>query len=138
MSTNPPGAGGFLHTHTPVDRSAGANPDAPTYPVPIYGTTSEWPTTARLGPIVISSGPTVSLITASSCRINWTTTRVSNTRVEYGTDMSMKSSKTDSALVSGHQVDLTGLSATTLYHYRVSSSDGPNSVASAPATFTTS
>jgi hypothetical protein len=137
MSTNPPGSGGFLHTHTPVDRSEGANPNAPTYPVPIYSATPEWPTNARLGPIVISSGPTVSLITATGCRINWTTTRVSDTRVEYGTDMSMQSSKTNLALVSGHQVDLTGLTTATLYHYKVISSDGPNTVASANLTFTT-
>jgi hypothetical protein len=137
MSTNPPGSGGFLHTHTPVDRSAGANPDAPTYPVPIYSSTSEWPTNARLGPIQISSGPTVSLITASSARITWTTTRSSDTRVVYGPDMAYGGTKNVAGLTNTHTADLTGLTGATLYHYRVSSTDGTNSVESADLTFTT-
>lgn len=140
MSINPPGSGGFLHTHTPVDYTAaqtGSTPGAPTYPNPLYTSVAEWPTIAALGPFTLTavSSGTPGTTTAT---ITWTTGRASDSKVEYGPGAGgYGQQKSAPALVTSHTVLLTGLTTATLYHYRVSSSDGTYVVASADGTFTT-
>ncbi len=78
-------------------------------------------------------------ITASGATITWTTDEVADTQVEYGTTTSYGSSTTlDTTLVTSHSAALSGLSASTLYHYRVKSRDAAGNLAtSADYTFTT-
>lgn len=78
-------------------------------------------------------------VTSSSAAINWTTDERSTSQVEYGTDTSYGSSTaTDSTLVTVHSQDLTGLSPSTTYHYRVVSTDSSgNTTHSTDQTFTT-
>ena len=62
-------------------------------------------------------------ITASGATITWTTDEASNSVVEYGLTTSYGSSTSNATNVTNHSITLSGLSATTLYHYRVKSVD---------------
>jgi beta-lactamase superfamily II metal-dependent hydrolase len=106
-----------------------------------YGTTTNtYPGDggADVTPPVISA-VTASSITSSSAVITWTTDEASNSVVDYGLTTSYGSTVTNSTMVTSHSVSLTGLSASTLYHYRVKSTDAANNTAtSSDYTFTTS
>ncbi len=74
---------------------------------------------------VVSSG-----ITTSSATITWSTNEASDTQVEYGATTSYGALSTlNPALVTGHSVALTGLTANTTYHYRVRSKDAAGNLA---------
>jgi hypothetical protein len=76
-------------------------------------------TTAPSISSVASSG-----VSASGAAITWTTNEASDTQVEYGTTTSYGGSTAlNSALVASHSATLSGLSPSTLYHYRVKSRD---------------
>ncbi|HSR22529.1 MAG TPA: fibronectin type III domain-containing protein, partial [Candidatus Eisenbacteria bacterium] len=95
-------------------------------------------TTATPPPPVIS-GVQASGIGASGATITWTTDTASDTTVQYGTTTSYGSSASSTALVTSHSQALSGLQASTLYHYRVQSMDAFGQVgASGDQTFTTS
>ncbi len=81
-----------------------------------------------------------SSITSSSASISWTTDEASNTQVEYGMTSSYGSNTTlDTNPVTSHSQFLSGLTASTLYHYRVKSRDVAGNLAiSDDQTFTTS
>lgn len=80
-----------------------------------------------------------SAITSTTSTITWTTDEASNSVVEYGLTTSYGSSTTNASMVTSHSVGLTGLTANTLYHYRVKSTDGAsNTATSGDNTFTTS
>ncbi|MBI4547280.1 MAG: fibronectin type III domain-containing protein [Ignavibacteriae bacterium] len=86
----------------------------------------------------IISNVQASNITTNSALITWTTDEVSNSVVEYGLTTSYGSTSSDAAMVTSHSITLTGLSSSTLYHYRVQSTDGSNNTAtSGDFTFTT-
>ncbi len=77
-------------------------------------------------------------ITVSSVTITWTTNEAADTQIEYGTTTSYGSSTTlNSSSVTGHSQSINGLSASTLYHYRVLSRDAAGNLAtSSDSTFT--
>ena len=83
---------------------------------------------------VASSG-----ITSNGATIAWTTNEASDSQVEFGTTASYgQSSLLDSSLVTGHSIGLSGLAASTVYHFRVRSRDGGGNLAvSGDQTFTT-
>lgn len=78
-------------------------------------------------------------ISATGALITWTTNENSDSQVEYGTTTSYGSSTTlDTSLVLSHSQSLSGLSASTTYHYRVKSRDAAGNLGvSADFTFTT-
>ncbi|MBI2023682.1 fibronectin type III domain-containing protein, partial [Candidatus Giovannonibacteria bacterium] len=79
-----------------------------------------------------------SAITSSGATITWTTNESSNSTVDYGLTTGYGSSAVNASMVTSHSVNLTGLSASTLYHYRVKSTDAAgNTATSADFTFTT-
>lgn len=91
------------------------------------------------------TAPSVSAIASSSisstaATITWTTSEAADTQVEYGTTTSYGTTTTlVTALTTTHSSLLTGLSASTLYHYRVRSKDAVgNLTVSTDQTFTTS
>jgi len=86
------------------------------------------------------SGVNSTSINSSSAVVNWTTNEASDTQVQYGTTTSYGSSTTlNSAMVTSHSQSISGLAASTLYHYRVLSRDASNNLAtSGDYTFTTS
>ncbi len=70
------------------------------------------------------SGVSATNITASSASINWATNAASDSQVEYGLTASYGTqSSLNAALITNHQVTLTGLASNTTYHYRVKSRD---------------
>src|SRR5207247_4823649 len=65
-----------------------------------------------------------------SATISWTTDEASDSQVEYGSTSGYGQVSTlASALVTSHSVGLNGLSASTVYHYRVKSRDAVGNLA---------
>jgi hypothetical protein len=87
----------------------------------------------------IISGVSASNVTTSSATIAWTTNEASDTQVDYGTTTAYGSSTgLNTALVTSHSAFVSGLTASTLYHCRVSSKDAAGNLAvSGDFTFTT-
>jgi hypothetical protein len=85
------------------------------------------------------SSRTATNITANSATITWTTNEPATSQVDYGPTKSYGSTTTlDPNLVTSHSVTLVGLSANTLYNYRVRSIDAAgNERVSANSTFRT-
>jgi len=78
-------------------------------------------------------------VTTTSATINWVTNNPASSQVEYGTTTGYGlSTPVDSTLVVNHSVALSGLNASTTYHYRLHSQDASaNSATSADQVFTT-
>ncbi len=78
-------------------------------------------------------------ITQTGATIAWTTNESSDTQVSYGLTTAYGSNTTlDTSLVTSHSVTLSGLTANTVYHYKVASKDAAGNSASSPdQTFTT-
>ena len=92
-------------------------------------------TTAPVLSAVAASG-----VSSSAATITWITDEPADSQVEYGlTTAYGQTTPLDTSLVTSHSVGLSGLSASTLYHYRVKSRDAAGNLAvSADQTFTTS
>jgi len=91
-----------------------------------------------MAPPIISNVHT-SDVRATIAKILWDTDEAATSQVEYGTTTAYGYQTTlDSALVTSHTVQLTGLQPSTTYHYRVKSKDGANNESvSSDYTFTT-
>jgi hypothetical protein len=78
-------------------------------------------------------------ITTSAATIAWTTNEASDSQVEYGTTTAYGSSAAlNTTIVASHSQNLTGLTANSVYHYRVKSRDvAGNTAVSGDFTFTT-
>jgi len=89
-------------------------------------------------PPMISS-VNASSITASGASVSWTTNEASDSQVEYGTSAAYGSATTlNTSMTTSHNGTLSGLAATTVYHYRVRSRDAAGNLAvSGDFTFTT-
>jgi uncharacterized membrane protein len=87
----------------------------------------------------VISNVSASSITRLSAAISWTTNKLSDSQVEYGTTTAYGTlTPLDLSLVTSHQVTLTGLLSNTLYHYRVRSHDAVGNLSiSGDFTFTT-
>lgn len=69
-------------------------------------------------------------ITSSTATIIWTTNESATSQVEYGTTTAYGSSTSlSSTLITGHSQTLSGLQASTTYHFRVKSSDASGNLA---------
>lgn len=80
-------------------------------------------------------------VTASdtTATVSWATDEVANSLVNYGTTSGYGQSESATSLVYSHNIDLSGLTPNTLYHYRVQSADGSSNTSnSVDLTFTTS
>ncbi|MFZ5863437.1 MAG: fibronectin type III domain-containing protein [Nitrospirota bacterium] len=98
-------------------------------------TTSAAPDTT---PPVIS-GTTASTVSATSSVITWSTNEVSTSVVDYGLTTAYSATSSDAVRVTSHSITLTGLTASTVYHYRVRSVDAAgNNASSSDFVFTTS
>jgi len=105
-------------------------------------------TDASFGDVTITPGPfddTPPMISdirvtpgETTAMITWTTDEPATSRVDYGESPSYGNSVDDSALVTEHVINLTGLISRTLYHYQITSEDGNgNATHSTDLTFTT-
>ena len=100
--------------------------------------------TATLTVTAAAAPPTISVVApaavqSSSATITWTTNIASDSQVDFGTSTSYgTSSALNSSLVVSHSVSLTGLTSSTLYHFRVKSRNSSGSLTnSSDFTFTT-
>lgn len=100
----------------------------------LCGSTNPSDTTA---PVI--SGVTAGSVSVSGTVITWSTNEAADTQLDYGTSTSYgATTPLDSAQVTAHSVALSGLSAGTLYHYRVRSRDAAGNLAvSSDFTFST-
>jgi hypothetical protein len=89
------------------------------------------------GPVI--TGVTATSIASSGATINWNTSTPSNSQVNYGLTSSYgTASALASSLVTAHSIVLSGLSASTTYHYQVLSQDASGNLSSsADFTFST-
>jgi hypothetical protein len=81
---------------------------------------------------VISPNPSVAVF-VTGAYITWETDIASTSRVDYGTTTAYGSNVTDGSSVTYHSLTVTGLTANTTYHYKVTS----GATVSADFTFTT-
>lgn len=90
-------------------------------------------------PILITSGPEVSVLSSTSALVIWKTDVPSDSLVEFGTDTTPKGSSRTTDLVLEHRVLLTGLQPKTNYFLRVTSGgvEKRSPVTSAAVTFAT-
>jgi len=102
-------------------------------------------TSSAVSFIVDNNVPIISSISSgtpssSGATITWTTDENSDTQINYGTTSTYTASTTLSAsLVTSHSQAITGLLASTVYHFRVRSTDAAgNLTVSSDQTFTTS
>lgn len=72
----------------------------------------------------VISGVQATGISHNSAAIQWTTDDVSSSVVDYGLTSSYGQTATSAGYTTSHTVPLTGLSANTLYHYSVRSTNG--------------
>ena len=88
-------------------------------------------TTAAVPPSV--SNIEVTGVTSSSAVITWDTDQLATTQVQYGTEETYGSTTPkDTTLKRSHSVTLTGLSANTVYHFRVKSENSLAMIAVSP------
>ncbi|MBI3804681.1 MAG: fibronectin type III domain-containing protein [Nitrospirae bacterium] len=89
--------------------------------------------------VPVLSGITVGSLSNSAATISWTTNEAADSQVQFGTTAAYGASTArDGALTTGHSQNLTGLSASTTYHFRVLSSDAAGNLStSGDNTFTT-
>ena len=84
---------------------------------------SQSATLSLVAPVTVS-GITASGITASGATIVWTTNKAADSQLSYGSTAAYGSvSALIPALVTSHSVNLTGLAASSTYHYKVVSHD---------------
>src|SRR2546425_418414 len=128
ISWNSALAANGTHTLTAVARDAAGNPTP----------------SAAVSMTVDNTPPLISTVSASSISsagalITWATNKASDSQVDYGLTTAYGSSTPlNSSLLTAHAVTLTGLLATTTYHYRVKSRDAAGNLAtSADFTLTT-
>lgn len=102
------------------------------------------PSVAAAAGTTDTTAPTISAVTAAGltatgAAISWTTNEPADGQVEYGpTTVYGLSTPLQGAMTTSHSAALSGLTAGTLYHYRVKSKDAAGNLrVSADATFTT-
>src|SRR5438045_4537130 len=96
-------------------------------------------TTPALTPTSLSISSVQASPATSTAQVDWTTNVAATSAVDYGTTTSYgASTPANSSMVTSHTVALSGLTAGTLYHFRVRSTDANSNAASSPdVTFTT-
>jgi len=85
------------------------------------------------------SGVNTGNVSATSATINWSTDEAADSQVEYGvTNLYGNRTTLNTAFITSHSVDLGGLLASMIYHYRIKSRDASGNLAtSSDFTFTT-
>lgn len=132
---------------TPL-RGSASSADVHTFHIDMYGNVRGADGLWDRGAVEFISGPdiippVISAVSAQSvgattATIVWTTSEVATSIVQYGLTASYGLAVTNAARVSSHSITLTGLSAGTLYHYRVRSADAAGNLgASGDLIFTT-
>lgn len=72
----------------------------------------------------ITRGPYIQSTTAGTTILKWRTNVASDSKVQWGSTIAYGSSKTDAALVTDHEVPVSGLNASSKYFYSIGTSAG--------------
>src|SRR5215813_7650459 len=89
-------------------------------------------------PLLIITSIASSNISSMGATVSWSTNRAADSQVEYGVTTGYGNVVSLTTLDTNHQLTIFGLTADTLYHYRVKSKDqSGNLSASGDVTFTT-
>lgn len=91
---------------------------------------------------VDNTGPTLSSIASTTdittATITWTTNEASDSLVDYGLTTSYGSATTSATMTTSHSLSISGLTAGTIYHYRIRSVDAQGNITtSSDQTFAT-
>jgi hypothetical protein len=129
VTAGPNNAASAPWTITIAEGSDGTNPGVCT------GSFSTAITGGPSGPVI--SNISVSGVSDSAVTVSWQTSSSSTGRVDYGTTTGYGSSKSDSTGSTSHTVAITGLTANTTYHYKVTGTDDTGSASSSDQTVTT-
>ncbi len=87
--------------------------------------------------VSVTKGPYLQNVTPTSMVIMWQTTEPGDSRVDFGLTSGYTQYVYDAALKQIHEINVTGLNPNTLYHYRVTSNTGAQSVSSGDNPFRT-
>ena len=88
----------------------------------VSGTANGQPDTDAQAPPVITAGPTAT-VDKTTVTIVWTTDKASDSNVDYSTNTAFNITKGVPTVDTEHSVEISGLSATTAYKYRIRSKD---------------
>jgi hypothetical protein len=101
--------------------------------------TTDSPFTAPDTTPPVISNVTATNVLSTSATITWTTNEAATSQVEFGTTTGYgTTTPLDPSMVTSHSISISGLTATTQYHYRVTSKDAAgNQTISGDFTFTT-
>ncbi len=88
----------------------------------VSGTANGQPDTDAQAPPVITAGPTAT-VDKTTVTITWTTDKASDSNVDYSTNTAFNITKGVPTVDTEHSVEISGLSATTAYKYRIRSKD---------------
>src|SRR5206468_11575094 len=123
LSWNTATVGNGLYALTAVARDAAGNTASAAVTVTVSN---------DLTPPVLS-GATASALSVDTAAISWTTDELADSQVQYGLRTGYRSASVlDASRVTAHTVTLNGLTAGTLYHYRVKSKDAAGNLAVSP------
>jgi hypothetical protein len=123
---NSTSAGDGVHTLYAVAKDTSGN----------YATSSISITVDNTPPVIssISSGTPGT----STTTITWTTNEAASSQISYGTTASYGTASSSATLATSQSITLTGLTASTAYHFQIQSADAQgNSATSSDQTFTT-
>ncbi|MFA6445966.1 MAG: peptidoglycan-binding protein, partial [Candidatus Paceibacterota bacterium] len=106
------------------------------------GTATTSDQTLTTGSCADITAPNISAVasstTTTTATITWTTNESASSTVNYGATSSYGNTSTSASFVTSHSITLTGLTASTTYHFQVASSDASGNVAtSSDQTFVT-
>jgi len=98
--------------------------------------------TSSISVTVDNTPPVISAIASSTAQttatVTWTTNEAATSQVVYGATSAYGSATSSASLITSHSIGVTGLTASTLYHYAVVSTDGQgNTATSSDQTFST-
>jgi hypothetical protein len=136
------GASAGLWTHTPVDYRGNETGQAPPGPAgwpasPYLAVPPAGSPVTGLGQAPTISAISVTAITGTGASINFTLAPNSANQVEYGTTLAYGSMNTEGSGIGPQVKPLTGLSGTTLYHYRIRATANGLTTYSSDRTFST-
>lgn len=88
----------------------------------VFSTSVSFTTSQNSEIIAVQRGPYLQMLTPNSIHIRWKTDVATNSRVNYGTDMSYGNLVDSSASVFEHEIKISGLNPNTKYYYTIGTS----------------
>jgi hypothetical protein len=123
-STSPAIDAGMANTNCTFDIAGLARPQGGGWDIGLYEYVSSLPDT--IAPVI--SAISANVVSNTAVAINWNTSELANSRVEYGPNVSYGLVVSNNTMALQRQIVLTNLTAGATYHYRVRSADAVGNV----------